>query len=164
MRQLVVIISLLSLAACGFTPVYSERYNTRTELTQIDVIAPPGRNGALLEAELEDYFNPEHRPAEKRYLLEVKLAVNYIPIAIERDGTVARYSIELKSPFVLRRLSDNQVIYKDTVRRISSFNVSEQEDFATYVARSDASERGVKALAEDFRLRLSGFFSQSRAE
>lgn len=150
--------SLLMLAGCGFEPVYAQRdgqEDTLDHLAAIRVETPPGRSGELLGAELRDHFNPESVTADHAYVLKAGLDTQFQPFIIEADGTTARYNVILKSPFTLVRQADGATIERGVVNRQVSYNVSESDDYATFVTQSDTLRRGVIELAEDYRMRIS---------
>ena len=129
-------------------------------LEAITIEAPRGRRGQLFKAELEDHLNPSAAPTQPAYKLIANIGTSSEPMVIQSDGTASRYRIVIRSPFRLVRLSDNQVISKGTVRRSVSYNVSEDDDYATYIAQTEAYERGYAELAQDYKMRISAIMAE----
>ena len=152
----------LLLASCGFTPVYGGRQSgggLSEHLAAIEISVPKDRWTQQLRAEMEDRFNPDARPANVAYRLEVSLSTKLIPAVVEDDGTISRYHVELVSPYLLKSAADGTELKRGTLRRFTSYNVSEA-DFASFTSQTDAFRRGVEELAEEYRLRLAAHFTR----
>ena len=152
---------MLLLTACGFEPLYgdaSQRQMQALQATQINT--ENTREGQILRAVLEDAFNPSAVRVTPQYQLQARLQFNSTPVLIDPDGTVARFMITLSSPFTLTRIADKKLIYQGTVTRRTSFNVSEDDDYATFINRKDVRQRVTDELAEDYRLRLLAYFNR----
>lgn len=157
MKTLSALFAALTLTACGFQPLHSRDFRARQEadLTAIRVQVDNSRLGQLLKSEIEDGVNPDFERAEKLYTLSITLAENEIYLFIRPDGTSSRGDIEYRSHYVLRRILDGKVVQEGDIRRVSSYNISESADYASYVSEEDARKRGITELAQDYRLRLS---------
>lgn len=153
-----VILPLMAMQACGFEPVYGKRttanYETATLLSAIEVQAPPGKLGELFKAHLEDHFNPKGTRQKPFYRLKVSINTSSDADIIEQDGTASRYTIKFSAPFQLIAIDTNQEIEKGSIMRLVSYNVSQQDDYSTFIAREDAQKRGMVELAEDYNLRI----------
>lgn len=149
----------LLLTACGFEAVYADRSNhavsTAGLLSAIVVDAPKGRMGELLKAKLEDHFNPTAQPSPAIYKLKAGIKTTAEPFVIESDGTASRYTITITSPFTLTALANGHVLEKGVIRRAVSYNVSEDDDYATFITENNMLERGMVELAEDYKMRIS---------
>ncbi len=157
----------LSISACGFKPMLATHDvsgNTSASpsspslqhaFARIDI--PPIGNqriGQILHHTLEDHFYAQGRETPE-YILNIKLDTLTSPIAISRDGTIARYSVELKATLQLVALENSQLLYSGEVRHLSSFNNQANNFYSAHISERYALERGAIELAEDIRLRLS---------
>lgn len=151
------LLSLLSLTACGFQPVYATRgpQDTVTQMAAIAVQTPAGRLGELLKAEVEDHLNPTANTTAIDYNLRIDLRSQSQPFIIEPDGTASRYTVTYTAPFALTRIADNKIISRGRVKRSVSYNVSESDDYATYTSQYDAQQRAIIELADDIKMRVS---------
>ncbi len=168
MRLAVLIPLLLALAACGFTPLHSSEYRARQELDLASLVVEVDRSrlGQLLEAEIGDALNPDYQRAEKLYQLKISLSQTDIPLFINPDGTSARGDIEWLSAYRLTRLIDGKLVDSGSLRRISSYNTSDQaaEGYASFVSIEDAKKRGILELAQDYKLRMANLLAQLEAQ
>lgn len=166
--QCLVAFGALSLAGCGFEPIYAKHDDNnpgvREHLESVAIDTPPGRQGELLYAELKDHFNPESDPSGADYTLKAGLETHYQPFIIESDGTAARYNILIKSPFTLVRNLDGKAIQSGTISRQVSYNVSESDDYATFVTQNDTLRRGIVELAEDYKMRVSAALKHEQSK
>lgn len=152
-----VLTALLALTACGFKPVHSRetRMAQETQIESVQVVTDNSRFGQLLKAEIEDQVNPDAIRAEKPFTMKIDFKLTEISLFINPDGTSSRGDMQFASTYVLSRKLDGKIIDTGSITRVSSYNISETADYATYVSRDDASRRGVLELAKDYKLRLA---------
>lgn len=157
MKHAVLIVLALTLAACGFRPVHGRNYQAEqeTSLSSVAVQVDNSRLGQLLKAEIESGANPDYERAEKLYTLNITLRENNIYLFVNPDGTAGRGDVQFLSSYTLVRNLDRKTLKTGSIRRISSYNISEQADYASYVSEDDARRRGIVELAQDYKLRLS---------
>ena len=159
MKRLIFLLMITTLSACGFEPMHGRAYQEQTlsgELAAIEVHTPSGILGELLRAEIEDAVNPEYRNVAPRYRLDIKIVEQDIPLFIRLDGTSNRGDILYTSDYTLVRISDNTVLHKGSLKRVSSYNSSDvAANYSAYVSKEDAKKRAVLELAQDYKLRLA---------
>ncbi len=160
-RSLGLAIVLFVAQSCGFQPLYGEQSAADSQwLATIEVETPDNRDGQLLKSALEDAFNPKGWRAAPQYRLVVQTRTKFHPFAINLDGSVSRYTIQFTSNYELIRGVDKKVVDKGVLSRTAGYNVADTDDYATFMARQDAQERVVKALAELYRLKMRSYFDR----
>jgi LPS-assembly lipoprotein len=151
------------LSACGFEPMYGESsaLSAHSPLQGNLVIDPIGtRAGQVLRIALEDRFNPEGlQVANADYHLQIKLRQVLVPTVITGNGTIQRYDVRFESDFKLLHTGEAKPIFIGTLHRSGSYNVATNANFSTYEAEQDTIERVLKEMAEDYVLRLTGYFA-----
>lgn len=164
-RNLVMVASLFLLVSCGFSPLYQAPQNRAPSSlppvaieTINDHDGHQGRDGQMLRTALEDRLN-RGNSGTPSYRLAATFEKTLVPVVIERDGSITRYNINMVSHFQLFRQSDAKQVHAGTIKRVGSYNVSNQ-DFSTFMAQKDATERGIIEIAEDYRLKLGAWFAQ----
>lgn len=149
----------LLLCGCGFHPLYAKHPadDTTSKLTAGVKIEPiEGRSGQILRSNLEDRLNPAgYASGNPAYRLNIKLTHNSTPIAVARDGTVARYNVQLTSQYVLTRNADDKIVARDQIGYVNSYNNLTPAYYSTYIAEQDAIKRGLIELSELYRQRLA---------
>jgi LPS-assembly lipoprotein len=155
----------LPLAACGFRPMYgsggsasgvagsSDRVRGIMASTQVAVISE--RLGQQMRRSLTTRLGaagsaaPEHE-------LRVSLQFAYEPEGFRRDGTPSRVRFNATASWQLVTLTPPPAILAQGVERsFDSFNVPDNQFFASDFARDATLSRLVDQLAEDVILRLS---------
>lgn len=169
-RKQLLILSLtlvMGLSACGFQPMYGDA-STHAESAsalQGNIIILPvgggsGRFRQVLKNALEDRFNPHGAStANAAYTLQVNLSRLLIPAVVRSDGTILRYDVRFETDYILSSNGTKMKPYNGKVRRISSYNVVPNANFATYEAEESLNERMLKEIAEDYVMRISGLLS-----
>jgi len=157
MKHVVLLAALLALTACGFRPVHGRQYQAEqeTRLSSVAVVVDNSRLGQLLKAEIESGANPDYERSEKLYTLNIALFESNLYLFVNPDGTAGRGDIAFSSNYSLVRTLDRKVMKTGTLKRVSSYNISETADYATYVSEEDARRRGIIELAQDYKLRLA---------
>jgi hypothetical protein len=164
--RITIITTLFFLTSCGFQPMYGDAamQANKTPLQgnlSVGPINGPKRESQILKIALEDIFNPEGiKYASPDYRLQVTLHINLIPAVVKSDGTIQRYDIRIDSDFSLFQNGNPKALFTGSLRRVGSFDVATTEEFATYVAQEDITERTLKEMAQDYLLRMSGYFAK----
>lgn len=153
---------LLLAAGCGFQPLYGTKDGKSAPndlaATRINVVAD--RTGQQLRNDLLTELTPKGGDAvPQKYELQVRLNENLTQLAIAKDDTTSRASLEIISTFALAKLQDGAQLYSGTSRVTMSYNITTQ-GFATVSAEQDARRRGVRVIAEDMKLQLAAYFNR----
>lgn len=157
----------LSLTACGFHPMYgSHAHNAigNQSLQGNIQIAPvsgdEARYSQILKNALEDRFNPQGITNSKPdYTLTVTLKRSLVPAVVRSDGTILRYDLKFDTNYTLKDNRSSAPPYSGNVRRINSYNVVPNANFATYEAEQNLNERMLTEIAEDYVLRISSYLA-----
>jgi len=156
----------LSLAACGFQPMYGETQDRDIEagtyLASVAVQPISGTLGQRLQIALEDRLDPTSSASlyGKAFALEVNVRSKREPVVVEPDGSIPRYNINLVSKVRLLDSKTGDVLHKGTVQRTASFNVAD-EKYAAFVAERDAVQRALVEISEDYVVSLAAYFAQN---
>lgn len=151
-----------SLGGCGFRPLYggagdADEPAVREQLAAVEIRGLGGRLGQVLRNDLLDLLNPSGAPVPASYVLAVELRRFASALGIQLDNTITRYNLVLVARFQLRERDTQRVLYRSLVRRVSSYNVS-QQPFADLIAEQDAERRVAREVANDIRTQLAVHF------
>lgn len=154
-----VAVLLLSLAGCGFQPLYGKRSvgSVDDELARVKIQVIADRTGQQAHNYLLDRLNRKGRPAKPLYLLEVRLTVARSDLGIQRDETATRAKLVLTADLKLSDIETKEVLLTRSARSSNSFNIVDSA-VATRSAEADATDRATREIAEDIRLMLSLYF------
>ena len=154
---------LLALSGCGFRPLYGDPEGfgpVADELASIDVGVIADRPGQLLRTFLIQRLNPNGRPADPAYTLQVGLEERTTNLGIQRDDTATRSNLRIEAVYTLTSTADGQAVYLNTTEVITSYNIL-NDQFATVVAERSAQEGALRELSERIRTDLALFFARS---
>jgi hypothetical protein len=173
------ITAALSLAACGFEPLYGRRPGVdvpeqlaRVRIGDITDPAPAtmrsfrdypiqnDRSRQLLRNYLSDDLTPRGSGGAD-YVLNIQILEPRTDVAIDRSDTTLRYGYAVVAYFQLRDLTNRQLT-TGAATSTTSFAVS-QSEFATISSQKDARDRAMQEISADIRNQLAAFFfSQAR--
>jgi len=156
----------LLLAGCGYRPLYGERgadsASVVDELAQIRIEAIPDRIGQQMYNMLRERLNSRGKPTQPKYALKVRLTETRDTLFLEKDETATRANLTLKANFQLTRLADEKLVVEGLSRAVSSYDILASQ-FASVVSEQDARLRGVRAIVDDIKTRVSVVLSADAA-
>ena len=157
-------VASLAVAGCNLRPLHGGARGAaiNQSLAQIEVRPIGGRLGQVTRNFLIDELNPAGLSVASAYRLELDLERDDAALAIQLDDTITRFNLIVAATFSLRRLADDQVVYRSAARRVSSFNVDAQP-FATLIAEQDAERRAVRELSRQIRTQLVSWLGRQPA-
>tara|TARA_Y100000588_G_C13643837_1_gene664927 strand:- start:68 stop:595 length:528 start_codon:yes stop_codon:yes gene_type:complete len=140
--------SVTVVSGCGFTPIYKNNadYSIQEQLNVITIDPISGLPGLHLRNHLISRIHPKGTTDSPLYKLSVQLTSSVEPLLIQLDNTATRKNIKIVAKFLLTDLSQNNVIFGNSVSSVGSFNVVES-DFATITAEKNTMKRVSKEIA-----------------
>lgn len=141
---------LLTLASCGFTPVYGPGGAGTALQNRVLVDQPDDRAGFLLVQRLEERLGRAGDPA---FRLSVDLGVREEARAIDPEGDIRRFHLIGTAAYTLSDSGTGTVVRADTVDTFVGYSAT-GTTVATLAARRDAQERLMTILADQIVLRL----------
>lgn len=162
-RRTLTSLFLLSVAGCGFHPVYGRRDKAgpsdRLDEVNVDVI--PDRQGQLLRQALQQRLEGSGEGRAKRFGLAVVYSVASDPISIQRDSTSSRLRVVATASWTLRSLQPGQgVLTSGSARMMDGFNVIDQQYFALDLENEDAQRRLAESVADQVTLQMASYFAK----
>ena len=150
---------LLTLIGCGFRPLHIGSKQSAADTLFLEMEIAPIKNRAcqLLRNNLIRHLYRGKGKKEARYRLITNISEKNLLFAVKKNAFATRANLELTSDFSVFRLLDGKIIFADSSRITLSYNVLDSE-FASHMAERQARERGLQALSEDMRTRLSAHF------
>lgn len=161
MRILVFISSLL-IAACGFKPLYEAGGSSaemQSRLSGVEVGPIPDRLGQIMRNRLVSRLNVEGRA---RYRLDVSLAQSSETFGVRPDTATTQEQLTVIANVRLVSLDKDEAVLEQSFRARTSFDLV-LSDFATVSQREDSAQRLVLDLAERIHRRLALHFAEAGA-
>jgi LPS-assembly lipoprotein len=155
MRHFLAALLLLSLAACGFQPVYAPGSGALAAGGPISVEPIRGRSGYILRRALQEELAIGLPGVTEPATLNVILKDNLTRLAFKPDGAASRSSISASGRYVLAR--DSGAV-SGVVDAQTDFTVP-SAPYGDIAAQTSAYDRTMRELAkrivDDLRLQLS---------
>jgi LPS-assembly lipoprotein len=159
----------LSLAGCGFHPLYADSgpdpvtgRSFDADLAAIKVAPIAERIGQLLEISLRDDFNPTGVPVPAQWLLNVRLITSRAEVGLRKDGTSSRVQYTVTATYTLLDEKGITVFY-GSARSFTAFDIVINE-YAMVVAERDAQTRAARELGEDIRNQVALFMKRPKPQ
>lgn len=153
MKAFALILVMVALSACGFTPVYapsSSQPKISDVLSSIAIDVIPDESGQIVRNHLIDRmpYNNGY-PVSPTYRLSVApIQESIIEIGIDRDDEASRAQLRQSTTFTLIRIDDDKTILNHTVRAVSSYNILSGQ-FTTFITEQDARAQALRALSDN---------------
>ncbi len=162
MKNYIVLMCLICVAACGFRPLYGVNRETpvgaEARLAQVDIANIPDREGQYLRNALIDRFYHDGRPADARYSLVVQpVRESRINLDITKDADATRGQLRMDTSMILADRQTGETLVERSVRSITSYNILGSE-FATRVTEDNARQNALDDLAAQIELQISLYF------
>jgi LPS-assembly lipoprotein len=157
------VVGCLTLAACGFEPLYGDRTDaaaTEDILAFVDVPPIANRTGQMVRIELTNRLTPTRPSPPSRYTLNVKLTRSKTSLAVKNDASATRANLTITASFKLLLNSDSTVLTKGSVRSVNGYDIL-LTDFATMSAEADARRRGAKDISDGIVDRLAIYMARN---
>ena len=101
---LALLVAALTLAGCGFRPLYGEQANspaTTQYMAAVEIAPIPERIGQELQNHLRVRLNPRGAPANTRYRLQTRLNEIRTDLAIRDDASATLANLQLIANYTL---------------------------------------------------------------
>lgn len=165
MKNLLPLIAVMILAACGFHPVYGVNKYTATgveeHLEYIQIGSIPDREGQFLRNALIDRFYRDGRPQNPRYMLAVapvSESTSNLDITIDSDST--RGQLKISTSFTLVDNQTGEEILARRVQSIASYNILDSE-FTNRVSEQNTRENVLNDLARQIEQQIALYFKRN---
>ena len=146
-------------SSCGYEPIYSKNINTNKELLSISIKNIKNRPGQILRNTLLNQLNPERERVITKYRLIIEISESSTSLGYRRDMSATRTDLEVTAKYLLKNVKNDEIILKEDVKSISSFDVVESV-YATLVAEKDAREKSLKIISDNIYTNLVIFFKK----
>lgn len=167
-RATVLTVVLLVTSACGFRPLYAPPNEDATvqgvyafdELQRVIIANIPDREGQYLRNALVRLLHPKGRRGEANFVLDISLTESTSSLAVQRSAEATRANLTVRGSVRLRRISGGGGVHSDLVSSSSGYNIFRSE-FQTLMAEKGARERALDDLAQQIRIRLAAYLTNT---
>jgi LPS-assembly lipoprotein len=159
----------LGLAGCegGFKPLYGslgvDGQGVSQKLAQVEITTIPGRNGQRLRNELWFQLYGGSTPVTPpTYKLTIASRETTTTTLVTQNGNSAGQIYQIESKFQLIRMSDKKVVLEGVSHARATFERF-SATFSNVRAADDGADRAAKTVANDLKIRLAAFLSQTES-
>ena len=142
--KLLLVLPIVALAACGFTPVYGTNGSANVLLNSVLVAEPKTRNGFLVTKRLESRLG---RAADPRFDLGLEITTTEESLNINAEGDVERFNLLGIANYTLRDTQTGQITASGKVNSFTGYSAT-GTTVATQTAQQDAQKRLMIILAD----------------
>jgi LPS-assembly lipoprotein len=162
MRRTALILSLLTLPACGLHPLYGGGTGSPVAATlrSVQVTAIPGQSGWLMRNKLIDRLG-ESGSGTARYRLDVTLDDNITSFGLRSDRAATQERLTLRARYQLVDLSNGTVVLDATSGSDTGIDIVSSE-YATVAAEQTALENLSDIVADQIVARLGLYAARTR--
>lgn len=161
----------LSMSACGFRPLYappSENPGIQgvyafDELQRVAISNIPEREGQYLRNALVRLLHPKGRRGDVQYILTISLSEGTANLAVQRSAEATRANLTVTGSINLKPLIAGNQVHSDVVTSTSGYNIF-QSEFQTLMAEKGARERALDDLAQQIRIRLAAYLTNTNSK
>ena len=164
-RLLAVMMMALSVADCGFRPVYGPGAAGATPaaavgLSEINVKLIPERSGQLLRQYLQQRFEGSGGSFTKLYDLAVNFNVAQEGVAISRADSVATRIriVGIATWSLISMDAERKTVTSGLARSVDGFNPLDIQYFYSDLQTEQAQRRVAEAVADQISLQLASYF------
>lgn len=162
--MIVLLICGITLAGCGFSPVFQSRgseeqyHALTTMLASIDVpFIRGGRSGQQVYAALKKSLNPQGIDVHQDYRLTVQISETESALGFQITGFPTRYKLEISARYQLTDLKKQTIIDHGTLKMDAPYDVAPSQ-YATYVSRDASIEHVTHEIGHLFKQRMVAVF------
>jgi LPS-assembly lipoprotein len=160
MRALIAVAGLaMTLAACGFQPLYAPPPGGGPVIGAVEIGMVPGKAGHVLRTELDRLLSVE-RGAGPPQRLEIALGEQVVRLGLRTDESSTRADLMLTARYSLTP-AEGGVAIRGTVQSVATY-VIPTAAYGEIAAQDDARERAAEVLAQRIRADLALRLAEAR--
>lgn len=159
-------LTLFSLSACGFQPMYGAHSVQSTEgivqsLGQIEISNIPDREGQYLRNALIDRFYRESRPSSPLYTLQIEpVKETLTDLDITKSSDATRGQLRLRTAMRLIDKKTGETLLERKLTTVTSYNILNNE-FSTRVSEDNTRLNALNDLARQIELQVGLYLQRS---
>jgi len=166
--RIFVLLGLLGLGACGFSPVYSEQSGAiaSAQLRNITISPTGNRTTQLVRNQLIKQFSNSGETQAPEFYLSLVVTESLSSVLIRRTTDVQRNNLTINARYTLQSADRRTVLTKGRTVAVAPYNLVSKDfgtistsEFANVSARKDARKKAAISVADDIARRLAAFLA-----
>ncbi len=152
----------LSLAGCGFTPLYGNDGATASVQNQMDEVSVgliPDRPGQLLRQSLQNQLQTAGAPTQELYLLSVSYNITEQGIGVQADTSTTRNRYIATATWSLSPIGNpQQPLTQGQASTENALNIIDQQYFALTLEQSTINQQLADEIAAQIATQVAAYF------
>ena len=161
MRFVLASLTLLLLAACGFSPMYAPP-GGGPAIGPVTVEMIDGKAGHVLKTELDRLLAVENN-GDAPARLQITLSELVAPLGIRVDESATRAELRLIANYILTPATPGAQVMRGSVVTVVNYDIPTAA-FGEITSQDDARERAAETMAQRFRAELALRMARARDE
>jgi LPS-assembly lipoprotein len=155
------LIVLLFVTGCGFTPLLAEK-NTTAEYPDIALSNIPDREGQYLRNQLLDRLAAKEQPVDAAYYLQIDpLVITVTNFGIQKDSTATRGAMQITAEMKLLDSKTQKVLLQRSLKSVGGYNILENQ-YATIVSKQSLTEHLLQEMSATAVTEITLYFNRSK--
>ena len=159
--KLLALAGLLTLAGCGFTPLYGgdAGQSASTRLDEVAVNNIPERPGQMLRLSLETQLHADGAPATELYALNVNYSIITVGEGVQADSATTRNRVMASASWSLAPIGNpGQPLITGIATGQDAANIIDQQYFALDLENDTLNQHLADTVAAEITTQLAAWF------
>lgn len=160
-RKPLLLLALLPLGGCGFTPLYGQSGDSTVaaKLDTIQVQNIPERTGQMLRLALETQLHADGAPTEQIYSLTVSYGLGATAIAEQQDSSFTRERFNGTAHWALTPVgAPGRPLAQGTATTQDALNIINEQYFALQLETTTVQQQVANELAAQITAQVAAYF------
>ncbi len=152
---------LLSLAGCGFTPLYGNTSGAtvQQQMGEVAVGLIPDRTGQLLRQSLQDQLQIAGAQTQQLYILNVSYNISTQGIGVQEDTSTTRNRFIATASWTLSPIGNPQApLVKGQASTEDALNIIDQQYFALTLETNTVDQQLATEIAAQISTQVAAYF------
>jgi LPS-assembly lipoprotein len=163
---LVTAAGILSLAGCGFKPLYgvdsaSHQPAVAAQFAAIEIPPLADRRGQQMRNLLIDALHSSGAAEDYRYRLTVVIAESVLNLGLQQNSTSTRGQVRLTVKYALIEEKTGKNLLHETLRTSTGYNILINQ-FSSVLSQDDAEAQGLQQIANDMAQHIALYFATEK--
>lgn len=161
-RQCLLCLGLMTLTACGFTPLYGDNGDAPSVQDRMDEVSVgiiPDRPGQMLRQALQDQLQASGAPTQELYVLSVSYFVATQGIGVQEDTSTTRNRYIATASWTLAPIGNpEKPLIKGAASTEDALNIIDQQYFALTLEGDTINRQLADEIAAQISTQVAAFF------
>ena len=160
-RKFLPLLGLLTLAGCGFTPLYGgdDGAAVQGQLEQVKIANIPERSGQLLHEALEAQMQRRGSPTQQLYVLNVAYVIKQDFVGVQADTSVSRQRFNATANWLLVPIgAPGQVLASGQAVTSDALNIIDQQYFTQSLQTGTVNQQLADQIAAQIAQQVAVYF------